>query len=69
MDDGTYEAFLARYTEPPSRDVIELKRLRQVNEALLEALEGVMDMLDGECPDHPITEKVRAAIKLAEGKE
>ena len=43
-------------------------RLENAAPALLDACKGVMDMLDGEFPGHPMTEAVRQAIKQAEGK-
>ncbi len=36
---------------------------------LLEACKGVMDMLDGEFPGHPMSERVRKAIAKAEKGE
>ena len=76
MDDGTYKAF--------SQYAGELERLRQVNKTLLEAAKAVLEVIDEPCrydyhglcqtqrtndePEYEV-ELLRAAIKLAEGKE
>jgi len=41
-------------------------RIMKASPLLLEACKGVIDMLDGEYPCHPMSEKVREAINAAE---